>query len=352
MIRKVSIENFRGFESIDIPDMSRISLISGRNNVGKSSILEALFLMMDHTSNDSFAKISGFRGSVLGGAASLWSPLFYELDTDRQIRIIMEEDQETACLCYRRDNEYLPFTANGIPEDVLAAFRLATKNTYSLLFTYNNGNYHEEGHFFLNGMNALREMKSSLPGNEIKSLPLTRWLNTTVTRLSDAVMNDIGDLELKGKKGDVIEILQELDPAIEDILTLSVQGAPQLYLRVSGKHIPVQYAGDGVLKLLQVCIAAMEIRNGLILIDEIETGLHYSMYGKLWAILEKISAVSNCQIIATTHSYEMISAVPGNIKNRNDFSYYRIGHGQHGHMVYRYDLNMLGSALEAEMEVR
>ena len=47
-----------------------------------------------------------------------------------------------------------------------------------------------------------------------------------------------------------------------DILTLSIQGVPQLYLRMAGKHIPVQYAGDGVLKLLQVCIAAMEIKNG------------------------------------------------------------------------------------------
>ena len=235
---------------------------------------------------------------------------------------------------------------------MLAAFRLVTKNTYSLLYLYDEENYHEEGHFFLNGTNALREIKSSLPGNELKILPVTRWLNTTVTRLSDAVLNDIGNLELKGKKAEVVTILQELDPAIEDIMTLSIQGVPQLYLKTAGKHIPIQYAGDGVMKLLQVCIAAMELKDGLLLIDEIETGLHYSMYGKLWAILDKISAVSNCQIIATTHSYELISAVRGNILNESDFSYYRIGHGRKGHTAYRYDLNMLDSALEAEMEVR
>ena len=69
MIRNLSIESFRGFESIDISDMNRITLISGRNNVGKSSILEALFLIMDHSSSDSFGKINGFRGSVTGGRA-------------------------------------------------------------------------------------------------------------------------------------------------------------------------------------------------------------------------------------------------------------------------------------------
>ncbi len=352
MIRNISIENFRGFESISISDMNRITLISGRNNVGKSSVLEALFLMMDHSSSDSFGKISGFRGSITGGAASLWNPLFYQLDTDREIRICVKDDHQSSCLCYRKDHDYLPFAANGVPEDVLAAFRLVTKNSYSLYYSYDSENYHEEGHFFLNGTNALREIKSSLPGNELKILPVTRWLNTTVTRLSDAVLNDIGNLELKGKKGEVVTILQELDPAIEDIMTLSIQGVPQLYLKIAGKHIPIQYAGDGVMKLLQVCIAAMELKNGILLIDELETGLHYSMYGKLWAILERISATSSCQIIATTHSYELISAVQSNIQSSNDFAYYRIGHGKKGHTAYRYDLNMLGSALESEMEVR
>ena len=352
MIRKISIENFRGFESISVSDMKRITLISGRNNVGKSSILEALFLMMDHSSGDSFAKISGFRGSITGGAVALWNPLFYQLDTEREIRINIKDDHHSSCLCYRKDNDYLPFTANGVPEDVLAAFRLVTKNTYSLFYSFDDGDYHEEGHFFLNGTNALREIKSSLPGNELKVLPVTRWLNTTVTRLSDVVLNDIGNLELKGKKGEVVAVLQELDPAIEDILTLSIQGVTQLFLKVAGKHIPIQYAGDGVMKLLQVCIAAMELKDGLLLIDEIETGLHYSMYGKLWAILDKISTASNCQIIATTHSYEMISAVQGNVINGNDFAYYRIGHERQGHTAYRYDLDMLGSALESDMEVR
>ena len=92
MIRDISIENFRGFESIDISDMNRITLISGRNNVGKSSILEALFLLMDHSSSDSFAKINGFRGSITGGAVALWSPLFYQMDTEREISICLKDD--------------------------------------------------------------------------------------------------------------------------------------------------------------------------------------------------------------------------------------------------------------------
>ena len=352
MIKQMTIENFRGFESVSISDMSRITLVSGRNNVGKSSLLEALFLMMDHTSSDSFAKISGFRGSTLGGVTSLWEPLFYQLDTDREIRICVEDDEKSSCLLYRKDKDYLPYIVNGVPEDVLAVFRQVANSYYSLFFSYDSGAYHDEGHFLLNGVTALREIKTNLSGNEIRILPKTRWLNSTVTRLSDNVLNDIGNLELKGRKEDVIAILRELDQDIEDIMTLSIQGVTQLYLKVAGKPIPIQYTGDGVLKLLQTCIAAMEMQGGLLLVDEIETGFHYSMYGKLWSILDKISAVSKCQVIATTHSYEMISAVQGNISHKEDFSYFRIGHNKQGHAAYRYDLNMLESALGAEMEVR
>ncbi len=352
MIKEIGINNFRGFEVINVKDISRMTLISGRNNVGKSTVLEALFLLMDHTSTDSFTKINGFRGSSQGGVISLWEPLFYQLDTDKTINIRICDEKGVSSISYKKDKDYLPFVANGVPEDVLASFRTFAKNYYSLYFSYNQENYREDGHFFLNGVTALREITTNLPGNEIRYLTHTRFLSPAIARISDFVLNDIGNLELKGKKDNIISILQELDPNIEDILTLSVQGITQLYLKISKKLIPVQYAGDGVMKLLQICMAVMELNNGLLLVDEIETGFHYSMYGKLWEILDKISLFSKCQIIATTHSYEMISAVRGNLKQENDFSYYRIGFEKKQHIAHRYDYSMLSSALESELEVR
>ena len=352
MINQLSIEKFRGFRSLQIDGMKRITLISGRNNVGKSTLLEALFLMMDHTSSDSFSKINGFRGSALGETSFLWEPLFFQLDTNQEIKICIQDETGLSCLTYRKDKDYLPYLVSGVPDDVLAAFRSYSKNYYTLFFAYDHGDYQEEGHFFLNGVSILREMKTSLPGSEIRFLRKTRWLNSTVTRLSDNVLNDVGNLELKGNKEKVIDVLRELDHGIEDILTLSIQGVTQLYLKAAGKFIPIHYAGDGVLKLLQICIAAMELQDGLLLIDEIESGFHYSMYGKLWTILDRISSVSNCQIIATTHSYEMISAVRGRLEDTGHFTYYRLGQSNQEHAVYQYNYDMLDHALEAELEVR
>lgn len=62
MLSNLNIENFRGIQELNISDMRRLVLLSGNNNVGKSSVLEAVFLMMDHLSPDSFNRMNSFRG--------------------------------------------------------------------------------------------------------------------------------------------------------------------------------------------------------------------------------------------------------------------------------------------------
>ena len=180
----------------------------------------------------------------------------------------------------------------------------------------------------------------------------TQYINAALARMTDNVLDGIGKLELNGKKEAIVNILQELDASIEDVLTLSLQGVTQLYIRVKGKLIPLQYAGDGVMKLLNICLAIMERKDGLLLIDEVETGFHYSMYQKLWNIIDRISAENNCQIIATTHSYELLSSACESIHTPDDFVYYRLGRNKEKVTVHRYNHSMLQDALKAELEVR
>lgn len=352
MIKNLYIENFRGFESFKMEDLGRITLISGKNNIGKSTLLEALFLMMDHTSNDSFMKINGFRGSSISGIQTLWEPLFYALDTDRQITIKMNDSDSTLCLVYKKDQDYIPAEGKGVPDEILAQFRTATKNAYSLFFAFDKNDYHEEGHFSMNGISSMRQISTSLAGNEIMTLKPTQYINSTFARMTDNVLDGIGKLELKGEKDLIIRILRELDPSVDDILTLAINGLTQLYLRKEGRLIPLQYAGDGIMKLLNICLAIIERKDGLLLIDEVETGLHYSMYKKLWSIIDKLSENSRCQIVATTHSYELISAVKDGIERPSDFSYFRIGQRKNGISSFRYSYEMLSDALLSEMEVR
>jgi len=168
----------------------------------------------------------------------------------------------------------------------------------------------------------------------------------------EGIADGIGRLELTDKKQDVISVLQDLDPTIEDIVTISRQGVSQLHVRCDRGWIPLQYAGDGVIRLLQICLALTERPGGLVLVDEIETGLHYSVYGLLWKAIDKLSLQTDSQIIATTHSYELIAAIQDNIDAVEDFSYYRLGKNGSETSAHRFSYAMLDSALNSEMEVR
>lgn len=350
MITDISIENFKVLKSIELTDMKRISLVSGRNNIGKSSFLEAIFLYMDHSAGESFGKLTGLRGANNNSIESVWGSLFYQMETNNDITISIKDNENSGKLIYSRDNSYLPSMINGLSEEVLARFRMNTKETFSLFYSYKEKGYFEEGHFSFDGKSILRDMKTSLPGNEIKTMKPT--LYKAFYRDFIYLVNELGNIELAGEKDVLIKALKEMDPLIDDILTISVKGTVQLYIKTKGKLMPIQYAGDGIIKVLGVCLSIMSRKNGIVLIDELENGLHYSMYGKLWRMIDRISKSSNCQVIATTHSYELISSVRNSIKNMNDFCYYRIGKSKEETVSFRYDYSMLDAALESEMEVR
>ncbi len=211
----------------------------------------------------------------------------------------MDENEKTSTLTYIKDKNCIPNTVEGVTEDALMQFRNAAKSTYSLNVTYDDGDYEEEGHFFLNGSGGiLREFKSNQKGNGPRNMTPTRYMNVNFARQSNTILNDVGQIELNGEKDKVIDILKLLDPSIDDIITLAVQGITQLYIKSEGKLIPLQDAGDGVIMLLNICIVIMETPNGIVLIDELETGFHYSMYGKLLNVIDKISK----QILLIIHT--------------------------------------------------
>lgn len=357
MINSLYIENFRGLQNLKIENMKRMTLISGKNNIGKSTVLEALFLLMDHSSSDSLTRQNIFRGSASVGNVSLWEPLFFNMNPDNTIIIRAKERDLDYILSYKKDSNYLPVKANGVSENLLAQFRTVTQNSYSLFLEFSKNinqrtEYHEEGHFLLNGVTILQQIATNMPGNEIQAMRPTQYVNASIVRMSNLILDSIGRLELQDKKSVIVKVLQELDPDITDILTLSIEGMTQLYLRVKGQLIPLQFAGDGVAKILNICLAIMEKKNGLVLIDELETGFHFSMYSKIWKMIDRLSQESNCQVIATTHSYELIAAVKDNLKNISDFTYFRMGKNRSGIKAYQYSYEMLGKALDSEMEVR
>ena len=357
MIKYIEIENFRTIQKLSIDPISRITLFSGKNNIGKSTILEALFLMRAHLDSNVFYNLDMFRGVDLasGYGTEIWEPIFYnyELNNTVKIKTLTVENSEES-LCFSKDTAYVPGVEKQIPPETMSMFRAAARQYYTLKFAYKNGDYEENGHYSIAQSGTLRQMKTSLSDNEVLSPESTFFLNPLSTRnISTLVADQIGKFIIRGDKDRIIKALSYIQPDIEDILTLSVHGRVQIYIKTNKQTFPIQYAGDGMVKLLNIIVTIMSNQNSLVLIDEIDAGFHYSMYETLWRVINEASLLSHCQVIATTHSYECISKFRSGLrKNSEDATYIRLGHDQKGLKAFAYDYDVLTTALNSEMEIR
>lgn len=357
MLNNLKIENFRGIQELSIKDMRRLVLLSGNNNVGKSSVLEAVFLMMDHLSPDSFNHMNGLRGlSVPANGVSLWEPLFYQMNPDNAIKIQATRGEDVLTLSYTKDDSYIPALNGGIPKNVAGSLQSFAKRNYTLRFDFRvdgTADYSEVGHYTTSESGTLRELANDNGDKQFMQLTYTSFVNNYFIRTDRALLDRMGKAEINGEKEKLIGFLQRIDPSVSDIVTLSINGIPQLYINTNKRLIPVEFSGDGINKLLYIILSIMDARNGILLVDEIDTGFHYSMYKDLWKMVSDVSCDYNCQVIATTHSYEnIIGAVEGVKDYPEDFSYFRLGYDKDGLKSFRFSYDLLKNALRSDMEVR
>jgi AAA15 family ATPase/GTPase len=121
--------------------------------------------------------------------------------------------------------------------------------------------------------------------------------------------------------------------------------------------IPLPLMGDGMLHLTNFVLQIANAQNGVVLIDEIENGLHYSVMTNVWKAIASAAKEYNTQVFATTHSWECIryahEAFSSEKTYDEDFRLHRLDRQDDGEItVVTYDQESLGASLEFGMEVR
>jgi len=123
--------------------------------------------------------------------------------------------------------------------------------------------------------------------------------------------------------------------------------------------IPINVMGDGIRRILAMLAAISERKNGILLIDEIENGLHYTTLSILWKAILKAASDNNVQLFITTHSYECVQAIAKTYQDQKaviekDFiSLFRIEkNSKSQHRAFQYTADTLIAGIEKEFEVR
>lgn len=364
MIKDIAIQNYKLFKSFSVKDLPRILLIGGQNNCGKTSFLEAIFFIFDSNNAGMFTnhlKWRKFLSTVIPvDPRLLLEPSFYNFKLDEPIafRYTLCPSDKTA-LERKRSYKFLPFRQNiykyengkNTPQNQVAQTNQAPYGSIEISDQLSDNkaflNFREQGIFF--EIKKEEELKFSQYNQEI---PVS--IIHSPSHIPDAPhiygqLDEVNNTEL------ILKALQIIESKLRSLSVIPIGDRPTIYGDIEiGKKIPLSFMGQGINHLLSILLKIAQVKDGIVLIDEIENGFHHSILPRIWKTIASYAKTNNTQIIATTHSREMIAgAVEGIPENmRDDFRYMRIDREGDKFDPKIYDAEMLESASKMNLAIR
>jgi len=360
MITAVTIENFKGFKKLQLPELSRITLLGGSNNVGKSSVLEALLLFHIKVQPEFLFNHLAMRGVSAASfeADTVLAPAFRDYRLDHNIIIACSEDGHQEKMVIAFNPSYAPHVIEvpiAEPEEISSSARTSQKPlpAYSVDISYQSRDKLEQCHLVVraNNLEVRRDENYALT----KQQPVIFSGAKSLTNPNELATR-FGQLDVVGKQDIVIEFLRILEPRLKSLSSITMGAFSFVHGDIGiGRKIPIAFMGEGIDRLLSTVLTIATTKDGLLLIDEFENGLHYSVMAKVWESISKAARDFNCQIVTTTHSYECLQAAYEGIAKaglEDEFRYIRLDRTPNDIVAKTYSHAVLGAALERGWEVR
>lgn len=337
MIQAIDIENFRCFHKSHFEGFKRINLIGGQNNSGKTALLEAIYWV---NNPKDFRKIlllrerSGKQQSKENDtelSSDSWEDLIHKRKPC--IMKINTYDKEHLSKFNKGDFYINSF---GLALKVEEQMQQDTKENIlvkmSELSLNNQSASHQHDDF--NGFIVFDNTKYFKPDSssfktsffhEISKIGITDlkelridsdkfpdWATVFIqshTTLKGFMLAKAYDNVYKNAEDPIIdEAFRLFIPDFENARPVDSE-RPSLYIKTKGnKPLPISMYGDAVNRIAEFVIRILNARGGILLIDEIENGIHYSHQKEVWSMLFKLAKHFDVQIFATSHSLEMIRA--------------------------------------------
>lgn len=379
MYRSFTAINYRSFREINLDGLGRINLITGLNDVGKTNLLEGILLC----ASESQAPLLAIRllqsrsyppaQPLMDVTDSPWTSYFANFDTSDALKLKLSSGDEGTSIEFKleelSDREQLPVASQtgmpgtytvgpgltltiGAPDQLPPGGRITNKPIGTLLLKVES-----------NGIS--NEFRVLIGQSELRSQPPFQNPSLTATLVSarqpqdhQLLAREFSTLQIRHEEKLLVDALKLVDPDI-DGLQVVMQGLfGILWVRFKGDRLlPMPLAGDGLNRVANIAVTIIKSRNGIVLVDEIENGIHYSVMKDVWSAFQELAKRHNVQLFATTHSSECIQAALEGLKREDKadegFKVFRLERDRGGKVnVYQYDEESLESAFEMNLEVR
>jgi predicted ATPase len=323
MLNSLFIQNYRSLKEVKIDSLDRINLIAGKNNTGKSSILEAIAIYASRGGLNFIFQLLKNRGEYFRPDTNnlmVDVRVFSSLFTGR----VMEFNPESAIITGDSGvSVSLGFAkyvtekqANEDGESVLRMRVLSGDEIYDKSKKYKIGfTIGEKGPshklFLEEHFDSTAYIDMFVPD---------KFQFIGAGNIDMAVNGKLfDDIILTEKEGYVTDALRIIEPETERIafVTEKDSGRRSAIIKLSDMTnvLPLQSMGDGINRIFAIVLALVNAENGFLLIDEFENGLHYSTQETLWKIIFKLAGDLNVQVFATTHSSDCIAGFEAVLNN-------------------------------------
>lgn len=360
MFSSIKVSGYKGIAELALFKIPRILLIGGRNNVGKSSLLEAIFLVLDRMNPELLSRHFAFRGVGLLplNPDSLWRPSFcqYNLSTPIEVELC---DSRSKCLKLRvaYDPSFTSFNIqqpNTVAPNAFQTSSSAVLPVQALHITATYANrVVQDSDLIIQAQGFALQVKNAEP----TPIPGV-YISSTARSSPREDATRFGQLDLENRTGPILDVVRLVEPRVLGLSVVAVGDGAEIHADVDGfpRKIPISLMGDGVGRILSITLALFVSPGGVVLVDEIENGLHHSKLPGFWKAITKASIEAECQLIATTHNYECLSAASQSTADidKSSFAYVRLDRSMKtGKLTsVHYSGDELAAALASEFEVR
>ncbi len=362
MISSISIKNYKNLSGLEVPHLAPINLISGKNNIGKSSFLEAIGL---HISDDMLFTIFDARGELYKSY-----PSRNDFDYERQNYNTFASLFTGRNASVSNDNEININDGNKVLSIRFVKYIETGDDLMSKKIVVLSGDddsiearvamelYRDDKNKVL--LPIARRYDRSRYYERLRREDIHKLVMVASNNDSDRMNPKLWDeITLTTKEDYVIRALQIIDPSIESLAYLESYSYGDRYpvVKINGSEgrLPLRSMGDGINHILSIILAIVNCENGCVLIDEIDNGLHYTVQKKLWEIVFEMSTMLNVQVFATTHSSDCISSfskVLANKANQSRAKYIRLESKMGKIVANEYDHEELNVVAAQNIEIR
>ena len=363
MLKSIQIRNFGILNQLGPLDLHRINLVAGLNGCGKTSLLEAIFLLSGAGNSQLIMQPSLMRGiipnfGIWAKSENPWRELFSNLDILQPIEIVgIHEEfgelkleitlEKSLFKEIRIEQNGNDLTSNNLETTMHSKVPVINTPTVSAL---------KFRHFRNSVMQTESKLQPSAQGVElsqpIPNPPFSATFVTSDTGINEEDARRLGVLKRKKLGNLLLTALKEIEPRLQSIEESSVTGGSMIYGDIGlDELVPLSVMGGGILRIAQLILAISSASDGVVVVDKIENSFHYEVLQKVWKVVDKATLSFNVQLISTTHSRENIEAAHS-VLDQEHFRLHRLESRNGTSRCVTYDPDSINAAMKHGMEVR